>query len=450
MTHVPTHPCDLSIDEAGAEIRRGALSSAALTRAHLDRIATRDKRIGAFVHVAADDALAAADQADRDLAEGRDRGPLHGIPFAVKDILDVAGWPIRWGSRACAGRVARDTAPAVAAMLASGAIPLGVVSTYELATVGPDDTALGQPPVNPWNAEHVTGGSSSGSAAAVAAGLVRIALGTDTGGSVRSPAAYCGVVGLKPTYDAILRAGVMPLSPSLDHVGPLARSVADAGLAFAALSGGTWRAGGIAGLSLAYGRCWAEDPAAHPALLPLLDDAAGVLSLCGARIAPVDLPEYAQLEAAGSDILLSEGYASHGALVEGNPAAIGDMARASILSGQHVTAERLSGARAAIAPLAAALDAVLAEHAALLLPTVMAPAPAFSAFADGTPVWTAMRTIPFNLTGHPALSVPMGFADGLPLALQIVGRMGDEATILRIGAAFEAATDHTAFQPAMD
>jgi len=442
-----TNPCDLSIAEASAALRGGSLTSVALTRAHIDRIASRDAKVGAFTHVAEAEALAAAESADNELTEGRDRGPLHGIPFAIKDIIDVVGWPIRWGSRAQAGRIATETAPAVTALLNAGAVPLGAVATYEMATVGPDTTALTPPPVNPWNPAYITGGSSSGSAAAVAAGLVRLALGTDTGGSVRSPAAYCGVVGLKSTYEAISRKGVMPLSPSLDCVGPLARSVWDAALAFAALTGGVWQASGIDGLSLAYGRGWAEDASAHPVLLPLLDDAASVLSLCGARVTLTDLPDYAPIEAAGSDILLSEGWAAHGATVEADPAAIGDMARASLRSGQGVTGERLAGARASVALLTEALDAVFARHAALILPTTLAPAPPFSAFAAGEPVWTAMRTIPLNMTGHPAVSVPMGFANGLPLGLQIVGPKGGEDIILRIGAAFEAATDHSVLQP---
>lgn len=446
-----TNPCDLSVAEAGEALRGGSLTSVALVRAHLDRIAARDPRIGAFTHVAGREALAAAELADRELAEGRYRGPLHGIPFAVKDIIDVAGWPICWGSRSQSGRIARETAHAVQVLRDAGAVALGVVATYEMATVGPDVTALGRPPVNPWNPDHITGGSSSGSAAAVAAGLVRIALGTDTGGSVRSPAAYCGVVGLKPGYDRVARDGVMPLSSSLDHMGVLTRSVGDAALVLAALTGSPWQPdAGIAELSLAYGRGWAGDDAAHPRLLPLLDDAAATLSLCGARIVPVDLPDYQPVEAAGSDIILAEGQVVHGDMVEAVPQAIGAMARAILRAGRAVTAEKLAAARAAIAPLGAAIDRVLADHAALLLPTVLTPAPPFAVFVGGNPVWTAMRTIPFNMTGHPALSVPMGFAEGLPLGLQIVGRKGDEATLLRIGAAFEAATDHSVLQPALD
>lgn len=440
-------PADLSIAEAGAALRQGALTSVALTQAHLDRIAARDGRVGAFTYVAADAALATAAEADRTLAEGRDLGPLHGIPFAIKDIFDVAGLPVRWGSRLHAARIAERTAPAVQALLDGGAVPLGVVATYELASVGPDETAPAPIPVNPWNPGHVTGGSSSGSAAAVAAGLVRLALGSDTGGSVRSPAAYCGVVGLKPTYGALPCDGMMPLAPSLDHVGVIARTVEDATLGFSALSGQRWETGAITGLRLAYGRGWAIDPRAHPALLPLLDEAASVLSLCGAAISLTDLPPYDPIEAAGADILAAEAFAVHGAAVAANPDAVGEMARDYIRSGRGIDAARLDAARAKIAPLRAALDAVLEADDALILPTTLTPAPALATRAGQKSPWTPMRTIPFNLTGHPALSVPMGFADGLPLGLQIVGRPNDEATILRIAAAFEAATDHAAPQP---
>ena len=441
-------PCDLSLAEAGAALRTGRLTSLALTQAHLDRIAARDGRIGAFVHVARDAALAAAAEADQRLAAGEDRGPLHGIPFAVKDIIDVAGWPVRRGTGLDALRRAEATALCVQRLLEAGAVPLGLVATYEMATVGPDAGSLYPQPVNPWNPDHVTGGSSSGSAAAVAAGLVRLALGSDTGGSVRSPAAYCGVVGLKPTAGTIPEGGVMVLSQTMDHLGVLTRTAADAALAFAALAGQAVTARPIAGLRLAYGRDWAGDDAADPALLPCLDAAASVLSLLGAPVDLVDLPDYARIEAAGADILLAEAFANLGASVRACPGSVGPMARASLLSGGEVPPARLAAARAAVAPLSAAIDAVLDGRDALILPTTLTPAPAFAEFAAGVPVWTPMRTIPFNLTGHPAISVPMGFARGLPLGLQIVGRRGDEATILALAAAFEAATDHGLPQPA--
>lgn len=443
------HPADLSLAEAGAALRRGALTSAGLVRSHIERIEARDPAIGAFTFLAKDEALAAAEAADAELAAGRDRGPLHGLPFAVKDIIDVAGWPIRHGSRAQAGRIAVKDAEVIRVMRAAGAVPLGVVTTYEMATVGPDETALAPFPVNPWNARHITGGSSSGSAAAVAAGMIRLALGTDTGGSVRSPASYCGAVGLKPGRGVISAEGVMALSESLDHIGLITRSADDAALGFGALTGEAPQPADITGLRLAYWRGWAMGDEADPALLPLLDAAASALSLLGARIEISAPPDYHPAETAGCDLLLAEAYEALGAEVEAAAELIGAKARASILSGRTVTAQSRAAAKDAAAALCKKVDAALEGRDAIILPTTMTPAPPFSAFESGEPVWTAMRTIPFNMTGHPAVSVPMGFILGLPMGLQIVGARGAEQKILRIAAAFEAATDHSALQPAL-
>ena len=437
------HPADLPVAEIGTLLRRGDITCVAVAHAHLDRIAARDPAIGAFVHVARDAALDAARAADDALARGADLGALHGIPFAIKDIFDVAGWPVRWGSRIHAARIAETTAPAVQSLLDAGAVPLGLVATYELATVGPDAASLYPQPRNPHDPGRITGGSSSGSAAAVAAGMVRIALGTDTGGSIRSPASYCGITGLKPTRGAVPLGATMPLAPSLDHAGPIAATVAEAVTMFATLTGtapSPSPSPGLGGLHIAYGRGWADDPDVHPDLLALLDTAASTLSLLGARIAPHDLPDYAAIERAATSIILAEGYASHGAVIRAAPGDCGPMARDSILSGAAIPAAALSAARDHGRDFGERLDAVLSGHDALILPVTLAPAPAFGTVADAGRVWTPMRTIPFNVTGHPALSLPMGLADGLPMGLQIVGRHGDEATLLRIGAAFEAAT----------
>lgn len=443
-----THPADLSIFEAGAMLRAGTLTSTDLTAAHLDRIATRNPAIGAFVHVAAKAALTAARAADLALSQGQDLGPLHGIPFAIKDIFDVQDWPTRYGSQLYAARIATKTAPAVQRMLDGGAVPLGLVATYELATVGPDLQSLYPQPRNPWNRDHITGGSSSGSAAAVAAGMVRIALASDTGGSIRSPSAYCGVVGLKPTYGAVPTKAVMPLAPSLDHIGPIAASVAEAAAVFDILAARTTpRRADITGLRLAFGRDWCQDPAAHRDLCATMDAAASTLTLCGARIALLALGDYPAIESAAAKIILAEEFASHGAALRANPTLVGPMASASILSGAAITPAALTQAKTDMQTFSDALDDSLGHHDALILPTTMAPAPPFSAFANGVAVWTAMRTLPFNVTGHPAISLPMGFADGLPLGLQIIARRGDEATLLRIAAAFEAATDHAAAPP---
>tara|TARA_R110002051_G_scaffold316835_1_gene397060 strand:- start:57358 stop:58707 length:1350 start_codon:yes stop_codon:yes gene_type:complete len=440
MTQSPT---DLSIFDVGKLLRSGALTSLELTQAYLERIASRNPAIGAFVYVDRDRALAAARSADTAFADGVDLGPLHGIPFAIKDIMDVAGWPVRWGSRAYGRRIATGTAGSVQSMLDAGAVPLGLVATYELATVGPDTTSLYPQPRNPLSPDHITGGSSSGSAAAVASGMVRIALGTDTGGSIRIPAAYCGVAGLKPTYGAVSLDGVMVLAPSLDHVGPIARTVAEARAAFAVLSGRPSRAlhPGAKGVRIGHLRGWCGDEMTHPSPCGLLEEASTVLRKLGGHVADATLPDYAPVEALAMKIILAEDYKSHGAAIKSDPNAFGTMATQSILSGERITTDELFQARAEGQAFGAQLDALLAKHDVLMLPTTLAPPPLLSDFADGVVPKVQVRTLPFNVTGHPALSVPMGSLDGLPMGLQIIGRLGQDETVLRVGETLEAGID---------
>jgi aspartyl-tRNA(Asn)/glutamyl-tRNA(Gln) amidotransferase subunit A len=449
-------PADLTIAEAGARLRDGSLSAVALAEAHLARIDARDPGVHAFVAVDPDATLAAAAEADRELAEGRDRGPLHGIPVAIKDLIDVAGLPTGCGSRLRAGSAPASTDAAVVTRLRSaGAILIGKLATYEFALVGPTFDGPAPPAVNPWSPDHVTGGSSSGSAAAVAAGLVRTCLGTDTGGSIRSPAAYCGVVGLKPTQGRVPVAGVFPLSPALDHVGPISATVAEAALTLdaiadpSALAAASRLGRDIAGLRIAYARDWfAGDPALMPGVLGAVDDAVSQLSLLGARIVEVALPDYPLCEAAGSVILEAEAFAQHRATLASDPAGYGRAAFASLLPGACLDAADLAEARRAAARLRRHLDAeVFARHDALVTATTLTTAPAIAPYREGLAGWTPMRTLPFNVTGHPALSVPAGFAAGLPVGLQVVGATGAEALICQIGHAFELSTDHAAQRP---
>ncbi len=446
-------PPDLTIPQAGAALRSGALSSAALTRAHLDRIALADPVVHAFVAVTGERALAAAARADRDLARGMDRGPLHGIPVALKDLIDLAGIATTCGSRLRAGHEATEDAEVARRLEEAGAVILGKLATYEFALTGPSLGGPAPPPVNPWKPGHVTGGSSSGPAAAVASGMVRIAIGTDTGGSIRSPAAHCGVVGLKPSFGRVPRRGVFPLAPSLDHVGPLAATVAEAALALDAIadagrSASSFIGQGIEGLRLAYARDWfAHDPATAPEVLAAMDDAASQLSLLGARIEEVMLPDYAPLEAAGAVILHVEALEVHRAQLSTHAAEYGQQAYRSLMAGLCLGPRDVEAARRAARRFRAGIDAVLARHDALVTACTLTTAPPFSAFERERPTWTPMRTLPFNLTGHPALAVPIGFAGGLPMGMQVVGRFFDEAAICRIGAAFERATDHSAQRP---
>ena len=449
-----TDPADLSLPDAAAALRNGTLTSRALTAAVLARIAARNPRLDAFTHVAAD-ALAQADRADSLLAAG-DPGPLCGIPVAVKDLIDVAGQPATSGSRVLSGRIADCDAAAVARLRAQGAVLIGKVATYEFAMVGPDLSLPDPPARNPWNPAHVTGGSSSGSASAVAGGLVRLAIGTDTGGSIRSPSAYSGCVGLKPTYDRVSRAGAFPLSPSLDHTGPLASTVEEAALALDAMTeaSANWRAAssrigqGINGLKAAYARDWfADDPQASPALVRALDEAASTLSLLGAQITLVTLPDYAPYEAAASVILHAEALEEHRALIRDHASAYGRPTLQCLAFGAAIDPEDVAKAHEAQTRLMAEMLQAMEGYDLILTATTLTPALPFTAFDDEKAVWTPMRTIAFNLTGQPALSLPAGFEGGLPLGLQLIARHGDEDLLCAAGHAFERATDHSVQRP---
>jgi len=447
------NPANLSLSEAAARLRDGTLTSTALTQAVLDRIAARDGQLHAFSALDST-AMDQAGAADRALAEGCDLGALHGLPMGIKDMIDVAGQPTTCGS-ALPAEPAKSDAETVALLRAQGAVILGKLNTYEFAMVGPDLTLPHPPARNPWNPAHITGGSSSGSAAAVAGGLIRAVLGTDTGGSVRSPAGYCGCVGLKPTYGRTSRQGVFPLSPSLDHIGPLAATVAEAALVLDAITNDpaarpacTLIGRDINGLKLGYPRAWfAADPRADPALIRAMDNAASQLSLLGARIEEITLPDYALYEAAGSILIHAEALAVHQSLIRTHASAYGRLVLQSLAFGAAVDTDALTRARCAARHLTAAMEQAISPFAALILPTTLTPALPFSAFDGEKAVWTPMRTIPFNLTGQPALSLPMGFADGLPLGLQIVGASGAEDMICRIGHAFEMATDASLMHP---
>ena len=447
-----TNPADLSLPEAAAALRAGTLTSRALTKAVLDRIAARNPTLHALTHTAAD-ALEQADRADA-ILQGEDPGPLCGIPVAVKDLIDVAGQPATSGSRVLADRIAETDAPAIARLRAQGAVLIGKVATYEFAMVGPDLTLPEPPARNPWNPAHITGGSSSGSAAAVAGGLVRLAIGTDTGGSIRSPAAYSGCVGLKPTYDRVSRAGAFPLSPSLDHTGPLAATVEEAALALDAMSEGDWRPASarigrpITGLKIAYARDWfADDPQVSPAIVRAMDEAASTLSLLGAQITLVTLPDYAPYEAAASIILHAEALDEHRDLIRDHASLYGRPTLQCLAFGAAIDAEDVARAREAQTRLTADMFAAMDGHDLILTATTLTPALPFSAFDGEKAVWTPMRTIAFNLTGQPALSLPAGFQNGLPLGLQLIARHGDEDLLCRTGHAFERATDHSVQRP---
>ena len=451
----------LSIVEAGDQIRRRSLSPVELTRAYLNRIQRTNGEFLAYITVLEEQAMAAASTAEHEITRGTYRGPLHGIPIALKDLVLTRG--VR---TTCGSRILKDWVPSADGTVAirlheAGAILLGKLNMHEFA-YGPTGvnphygTAR-----NPWDRTRVPGGSSSGSGAAVAAGLCAGALGTDTGGSVRIPAALCGIVGLKPTYGRVSRAGVIPLAWSLDHVGPMTRTVADTALMLQALAGRDpadpstadvvvpdYRAAlekGVRGLCVGLPKdLFFErvDPEVRNAVLA----AAQLIEDLGASVQEIALPAISHASAASFAIITAESTAYHEGYLKTRAAEYGADVRARLVTGQFVLATQYLKAQRARRAIRAEVDAALTRVDAFLTPTTPIPAPlldtrelTLDGHTEDVRGWLTRCTRPINVTGHPALSVPCGLtAGGLPIGLQIVGRYFDEATVLRIGHAFEA------------
>jgi aspartyl-tRNA(Asn)/glutamyl-tRNA(Gln) amidotransferase subunit A len=446
---------DLSIAEAGRRLRDGSLTSLALTRAVLARIAERDKDYLSFYVVLAERAVNDARRADAELAAGKDRGPLHGIPVGIKDMIDVAGVPTTAGSVSRKDNVPTANATLVDRLVEGGAIIIGKLATYEWGTVGPAYDTLYPPARNPWSLDHITGGSSSGNAVAVAGGLLRTTVGSDTGGSVRGPAAYCGIVGLKPTFGLVPTTGTQGMSPSMDHEGPMSATTAEAALTLDVISARgsdesatRYLGQDIRGLRIGYARDWfAEDTQAHPAVVAAMDEAISTLSELGAVIEQVDLPDYYAIEVAAAAVLHYEGFKGHAKELAEKPEGFGRKTFQSIVAGAAITEAEYREAKRAGAAFRDALDRdVFSRFDAVVTVGTLTPALPVALFGKGS-VWTPMRTIGFNISGHPALMLPMGFHEGLPLGMQIVGPHYGEARICQIGDAFERATDFSAQKP---
>jgi aspartyl-tRNA(Asn)/glutamyl-tRNA(Gln) amidotransferase subunit A len=458
---------ELSIAEAGRKLRDGAITSTALTEDALARIGAIDPALDSFITVTADRARADAAAADANFAKGIDNGPMQGVPYALKDIYDTAG--IR---STCHSKLRVDNVPAADSVVetkfkAQGAVLLGKLATHEFALGGPSFDLPFPPARNPWNREHIPGGSSSGSGAAVAAGLVRMAMGSDTGGSIRGPAAYCGTVGLKPTYGLVSRRGVFPLSTTLDHCGPLSWTVEDSAIALQTIAGydpldpasvnlpvpnfldGLDR--GVEGLRI--GLPWhffaeAEDVSVE--VVAAIDRAAETLVKLGAVVEPIRLPDYDLFNACGRIIMYTEAFAIHEQDYRTRPLDFGLLTYLRMTLGAFVTGADYHQAMRLRRELTRAVNLKLKTYDALITASAVCPAPAFADIDPSSPPNWPIQTMPFNITGNPAMSIPTGFsASGLPLSMQIVGRAFDEATVLRIGAAFEAATGLNARRPAL-
>ena len=453
-----------SLAGASAAIAAGTLSPVALTEAALARIAALDPKLNAFITITADRARRAAAAAEAEIKAGKRRGPLHGIPYALKDIYHVAGVPTTAHSKLLIDNVPSEDATTTAKLEAAGMVLLGKLSTHEFARGGPTDALPFPNAKNPWNTAYFAGGSSSGSGVAVAAGMVGLAMGSDTAGSIRLPATFCGIVGLKPTYGVISRRGVVPLSFTLDHAGPLTRSVEDCALAMQALAGhdpgdpGSAHEAvpdysadlrkGVAGLTI--GRAWAYDEEAgvNAEVMAALDAAAAQWQALGARIIDVKLPSKRRMDAATQTILLAEGFAIHGEWLRTRPQDYGRVTRERLMMGAFVSGADYVQAQRLRRMLTAEVDAVLAGCDAILCAGNPTTAPRLVDVDEGPFRKSHPITGPFNASGHPALALPCGFgASGLPLGLQLIGRSYGEAMLFRIAQAYEQAAGWMARRP---
>jgi len=458
-------PDFLTIAEAGALIAKRELSPVELVQSRLARIERLDGKLNSFIRVLGGQALAAARSAEAEIAAGRRRGPLHGIPIGLKDIYETKGVPTTGHSKVMIDYVPRADAASVRRLSDAGAIVIGKLATHEFAFGGPSFDLPWPPARNPWDTTRFTGGSSSGTGAAVAAGLVLGGTGSDTGGSIRGPAAFCGLAGLKPSYGRISRAGVLPLAFSLDHAGPMAWTAEDCAIMLQAMAGHDpadpasadrpvpdYRASlssQVKGLRIGLIRHFYEtDNPANDATRQGIGNAAKVFEDLGCSVRELRLSPLADWAACGLTIMLAEAYAIHEATLRERFVDYGEafrdrMALATLISGSdYVQALRLRR------ELVAEFTTAMADLDLVLTAAAPSEAPTFDAVSKFAIFERPSLTMPFNVTGSPAMSVCCGYTDtGLPLAFQLVGKPFDEATVLNAAHAYERGTSWRSIRP---
>jgi aspartyl-tRNA(Asn)/glutamyl-tRNA(Gln) amidotransferase subunit A len=450
----------LTAAEIAAAYAARRLTPVELVEALLAEIAARNDEYGAFIRVDTDAALRSARNAQAEFAAGRCRGPLHGIPIGIKDNIDVAGMPTTCHSKLLVGKIAQRDAAAIVNLRAAGAIILGKQSLHEFAFGGPSPELPFPFARHPWNTAYHPGGSSSGSGVALAAGFVPLSIGTDAGGSIRNPAGNCGVVGLKPTYGLVSRDGVFPVAFSLDHVGPMARTVEDVALCLDALVG-TNRgssfsadlACGVRGLRIGFARHWHEsDMVADPEIIAALDEVARALRAEGAVVRDVTLPRLQELAAVQRVILLAETWAVHAKWLRERPGDYSTPTRRKVMPGAFLSAGDYIQAQQWRGPMTDAVDDVLRDCDVLLTASGMDPPFRIDDGAGLARTYPRQGRSPFNLTGHPAIAMMSGLSkvSQLPLSVQFVGRAYDEITLLRVATAYERATQWSRQRPAFE
>ena len=458
----------LTIAEAARLIEQKRLSPVELTTALIRRTEALDPQLNAYLLLTADRALDQARQAEREIKGGGYRGPMHGIPFALKDIYSTAGIRTTGHSRICLDTVPSADATTVRKLYEAGAVLTGKLATHEFAHGGPSFDLPWPPARNPWNREHFTGGSSSGSGAAVAAGLVAAALGSDTGGSIRGPAALCGIVGLKPTYGLVSRWGVYANSFSFDHAGPMTWTVEDCAIVLQAIAGHDpkdpasatrpvpdYRAaltGDIKGLRIGVVRHLHEDDCAvTPEVSAALEEALAVLRSLGATLGEARLRPAQDYYDVKVTIAESELLAVHEEALRTRPGDFGEDFLGRVLPAVLISSRDYVQAQRERRRMLAEMEPVYANYDVLVTATAGAPAPRLGTWRTIEFWKRASLTTPFNVTGGPALAQCIGFASsGLPLSMQVVGRPFDDATVLRVAHAYERATPWRTRRPRLD
>jgi aspartyl-tRNA(Asn)/glutamyl-tRNA(Gln) amidotransferase subunit A len=456
-----------TIAEAGRLIANKELSPLELTRACLDRIHALDERLHAFIHLTEERALDQARAAEAAIVASGPKGPLHGIPIGLKDIVDTKGIPTTCGSRLLVDNVPAEDATCAAKLAAAGTVLIGKTTTHEFADGGPSFDLPWPPARNPWNPDHFTAGSSSGTGAGIAAGLILGGIGTDTGGSIRGPAALCGIAGIKPTYGLVSRAGVAPAAFSLDHIGPMAWTAEDCALMLQALAGHDPRdpasakrpipdyaallGHGVRGLKIGVIHHFHEvDYPVSPGTRQGIDNAIATLRNLGAEIREVQVSPLQDWGACGSLISMVERAAAYEEWARTRLGEFSERVQHRLMLGALVSGVDYVQAVRRRRELRAELQAAMRGIDVVLT----AAQPKEAAKIDEVPAWdtfaTPSFTMPFNVAGYPAISVCSGFGEsGLPVALQIAGLPFQEPTLFRVADAFEKSTQFRNRRPAL-